>query len=51
MNSKEIVLANINHTNPPRPGLDFDRGRICDVIFSDFKNPRYSQKRWTGRKY
>ncbi|MAT41200.1 MAG: hypothetical protein CL609_02585 [Anaerolineaceae bacterium] len=46
MNSKEIILANINHTNPPRPGLDFDRGRICDVIFSDFYNPRYSQKRW-----
>ena len=46
MNSREIVLANINHQNPPRCGLDFDRGRISDFLFADLKPHKYKQKRW-----
>lgn len=53
MNSKEIILANINHENPPRPGLDFDRGRISDFLFADLKPHNYQQKRWVegNREY
>ena len=32
MNSREIILANINHTNPPRCGMTFDRGRRNDML-------------------
>jgi hypothetical protein len=46
MNSKEIILANINHENPPRPGLDFDRNRISDFLFTELKPHNYHQKRW-----
>lgn len=46
MNSKEIILANINHQDPPRPGLDFDRNRISDFLFADLKPYNYHQKRW-----
>jgi len=53
MNSKEIILANINHDDPPRPGLDFDRGRINDFLFADLKPHNYQQKRWVegNREY
>ncbi len=53
MNSKEIILANINHDNPPRPGLDFDRNRISDFLFAELKPHNYHQKRWTegNREY
>jgi len=46
MNSKEIILANINHEHPPRPGLDFDRNRISDFVFANLKPYRFQQKRW-----
>ena len=46
MNSKEIILANINHDNPPRPGLDFDRNRISDFLFCELKPHNYQQRRW-----
>ncbi|MDO9085747.1 MAG: uroporphyrinogen decarboxylase family protein [Anaerolineaceae bacterium] len=46
MNSKEIILANINHEDPPRPGLDFDRNRISDFLYADLKPYNYHQKRW-----
>lgn len=53
MNSKEIILANIYHENPPRPGLDFDRGRISDFLFADLNPHNYQQKRWVegNREY
>ena len=53
MNSKEIILANINHDDPPRPGLDFDRNRINDFLFADLKPHNYQQKRWVegNREY
>jgi hypothetical protein len=46
MNSKELILANINHEDPPRPGLDFDRNRMSDFLFADLKPFNYQQKRW-----
>ena len=50
MNSREIVLANIHHENPPRPGMDFDRGRISDFIFAELKPHGYQQKHWVDGK-
>lgn len=50
MNSKEIILANINHADPPRPGLDFDRGRISDFLFADLKPHNFQQKHWVEGK-
>jgi len=50
MNSREIILANINRQNPPRCGLDFDRERISDFLFAGL-NPRgFQQKRWVEGK-
>jgi hypothetical protein len=46
MTPKEIILANINHENPPRPGLDFDHGRITDFVMGTLKPYAYQQKRW-----
>ena len=50
MNSKEIILANINHQNPPRPGLDFNRGRANDFLSVRLDPYGYRQKRWTEGK-
>ena len=47
MNSKEIILANINHTHPTRPGMTFDRGRMNDIITIGLPPHGYKQKRWT----
>lgn len=46
MNSKEIVLANIELNNPPRPGLNFDRGRLSDLVYADLSPYGFNQKRW-----
>ena len=44
---REIVLANLNHTNPPRPGLTFNRGRINDFCNGPLNEGlNYQQKRW-----
>ncbi len=32
MNSREILLANLNHEDPPRCGMNFDRGRMDDML-------------------
>ena len=51
MNPKEIILANINHQDPPRPGLTFDRGRIDDTLTGWLVPHGYEQKRWVeGRR-
>ncbi len=47
MQPRDIILANINHTNPPRPGLTFDRGRINDVLGAGVTPHGYTEKRWT----
>jgi len=46
MNSREIILANINHSDPPRPGLDFNRGRISDFLFAELQPHGYQPKVW-----
>lgn len=47
MTSREIILANLNHENPPRPGLTFDGGRINDFVWGGMdEGMRYHQKRW-----
>jgi len=50
MNSREIILANINHENPPRCGLTFDRGRLTDMIGCGLRPHGYTQKRWVDGK-
>jgi len=50
MNSREIILSNINHENPPRCGLTFDRGRLTDMIGCGLRPHGYTQKRWVDGK-
>lgn len=50
MNSREIILANINHENPPRCGLTFDRGRMTDMTGVGLRPHGYTQKRWVEGK-
>ena len=50
MNPREIILANVNQTNPPRPGLTFNRGRINDMVSAHLVPYGYEQKRWTEGK-
>ena len=50
MNSREIILANINHENPPRCGLTFDRGRANDMLSCGLDLRGYKQKRWVEGK-
>ena len=47
MNSREIILANIAHTNPPRCGMTFDGGRIDDLEWCGLTAHGYQQRRWT----
>ncbi len=46
MNSREIILANIAHANPPRPGMDFTGGRQEDILHSGLTPHGYRQRRW-----
>lgn len=48
MTSKEIMLANIERTGAPRPGMTFQQpGRIRDIVSAGMGNPPgYEQKRW-----
>jgi len=47
MTPKEIILANLNHTGAPRPGITFDGGRINDIHQAWVGSPdSYKQKRW-----
>ena len=58
MQPREIILANINHQNPPRPGLTFDstprssgrRGRHDDMLGCGLAPYGYVQKRWVEGK-
>ena len=43
---REIILANIEHTNPPRCGMTFDRGRIDDMVGCGLTPKSYTQRRW-----
>ena len=47
MNSREIILANIEHSGAPRCGLTFDGGRLDDFEFvGGIRAEGYTQKRW-----
>lgn len=51
MNAREIILANIEHSGAPRPGMTFDRGRINDTLSVGLQPHGYTQQRWTeGRR-
>ena len=47
MTPREIILANLSHEAPPRPGLTFDRGRINDILgCGPGPSPAYTPRRW-----
>jgi len=47
MNSREIILANLEHTNPDRPGFTFDNGRLDDTLLVSPGQPKsYQPERW-----
>jgi hypothetical protein len=50
VNSREIVLANVNHDSPPRCGLTFDGGRVNDTLNCGLDLEGYQQKRWIEGK-
>jgi uroporphyrinogen decarboxylase len=43
---REIILANIEHTNPPRCGMTFDGDRISDMVGCGLTPRGYVQRRW-----
>lgn len=48
MTPREIILANLDHTDAPRPGMTFDRGRVNDFCSAGMdEGLTYRQKRWT----
>jgi hypothetical protein len=48
MNSREIILANLEHNDAPRCGMNFGNGRLNDFLGSGVGAPAgYTQKRWT----
>ena len=54
MTPRQIVLANCTHSDPPRPGLNFDRGRRDDLaVFYPDQADLFNQRRWKegGREY
>ena len=47
MTSREIVLANLNHEGPARPGMTFDNGRLNDSVHAGLGGPNgCTHKRW-----
>lgn len=54
MTPREIILANIEHARPPRPGLTFGGGRADDMLGCGCDpSPDYTPRRWTedGREF
>ena len=48
MTSRDIVLANLEHKNPERPGMAFSGGRMNDFTGAGLgPSETYNQKRWT----
>ena len=49
LTSREIILANLEHADPPRPGLTFGgEGRINDMLSCGLgASESYEQRRWT----
>ncbi|MBN1556998.1 MAG: hypothetical protein JW951_02495 [Lentisphaerae bacterium] len=47
MTPREIIVANLDHTGAPRPGMTFDRGRINDFCSAGLdEGVAWRQKRW-----
>lgn len=47
MTSREIILGNISHDNPERPGLSFNRGRLNDFCGAGVgPSAHWQGKRW-----
>jgi len=47
MTPREVVLANLNHARPPRPGMTFGAGRMNDMLgIGCDASPDYVPKRW-----
>ena len=46
MTSREIILANLTHANPTRPGLTFDNNRINDMSWAWASAEHYTPRRW-----
>ncbi len=54
MTPREIILANLEHRGPTRPGLTFDRGRMDDFLWGGMSaSATYTPKRWSegNREY
>ena len=52
MNSKEIIYANLQHCNPPRPGLTFENDRKNDMAWGNPGAPKgFVQKRWVEGQF
>jgi uroporphyrinogen decarboxylase len=55
MNSRDIVLANLERSNPPRPGMNFEGGGRMDdfAVFWPHQAGLFAQQRWIedGREY
>ena len=48
MTPRDIVLANLNHTGSPRPGMTFDGDRVNDMLGVGIgASQNYTRKRWT----
>ena len=48
MTPREIILANLTHAGPPRPGFTFSGGRLNDMAGPTLgPSTTYAQKRWT----
>ncbi len=50
MEAREIILANIDRTDPPRCGMTFDRDRINDMLGCGLRPNGYQQQRWVDGK-
>lgn len=47
MTPREIILANINHETPPRPGMTFGGNRMNDMLGVGIgPSKKYTPKRW-----
>ena len=50
MSSREIIAANIDHSNTPRAGFSFDQGRYNDFLSCGLTPRGYVPRRWVEGK-
>ena len=51
MTSREIIFANLEHRQPERPGLTFDRDRCNDFLWGGIgPSAAYQPQRWVERQ-